>query len=441
MKNEKISNYLIILQNILILVYPYLLSKRGNSSRVSATFFLVLLFLIYMILTKNKIIFNKHIAIGGIGYMLFMTISMFILKNDFSYEKFKMYERTIVYLLFGFSITQIEIDRRIYKYILIFFSFLSFFPIYRGVSEWHENNFSPTIRLFGDNWPTKFPVELGIFLLISMVILLYKYKLWIKIIAVFSIVLGYIVILGTQTRIMIILIPLIFLVAVVINKNRKMFMLSCSVIILVLIISFGTLNSYFQRFNNKNSDGEFSSNIRVLIYKRSFELTKKSNFLGIGYHNFQAYSLRVPPDFSEYVHFEPDNLTYKKEIPLNDDTLIIYAYTTDNSHNNILDILLTQGIFSLIFYVYMFLNIFFELIKRYRNDDFKEYKQYFLLGLIVVIYVWINGLTEVTIYMEKVNQMMFFILGLALNKNIKIREEKREKTILAEKNIHKILHD
>ena len=424
MKKEKICNHLIILQNIVILLYPYLLSKRGNSSRVSATFFLVILFLIYVILTKNKIIFNKHIAIGGIGYMLFMTISMFILKSDFSYEKFKMYERTIVYLLFGFSMTQVEIDRRTYKYILIFFSLLSFFPIYRGLSEWHDNNFSSTIRLFGDNRPTKFPVELGIFLLISMVILLYKYKLWIKIIAGLSIILGYIVILGTQTRIMIILIPLIFLIAVVINKNRKIFVLSCSIIILGLIIFYGTLNSYFQRFDNRNSDGEFSSSIRVLIYERSLELTKRSNFLGIGYHNFQAYSLRVPPDFSEYVHFEPDNLTYKKEIPLNNDTLIIYAYTTDNSHNNILDILLTQGILSLLFYVYMFFNIFFELIKRYKNDDFKEYKQYFLLGLIVIIYVWINGLTEVTIYMEKVNQTMFFILGFALNKNINITGEK-----------------
>ena len=424
MKKEKINNYLIMLQNIVILLYPYLLSKSGNSSRVYATFFLVILFLIYIVLTKNKIVFNKHIAVGGIGYMLFMTISMFTLKSDFSYEKFKMYERTIVYLLFGFSITQIEIDKKIYKYILVIFSFLSFFPIYRGLYEWYDNNFSSTIRLFGDNWPTKFPVELGIFLLISMVILLYKYKLWIKIIAGLSIILGYIVILGTQTRIMIILIPLIFLIAVVINKNRKIFVLSCSIIILGLIIFYGTLNSYFQRFDNRNSDGEFSSSIRVLIYERSLELTKRSNFLGIGYHNFQAYSLRVPPDFSEYVHFEPDNLTYKKEIPLNNDTLIIYAYTTDNSHNNILDILLTQGILSLLFYVYMFFNIFFELIKRYKNDDFKEYKQYFLLGLIVIIYVWINGLTEVTIYMEKVNQTMFFILGFALNKNINITGEK-----------------
>ena len=69
----------------------------------------------------------------------------------------------------------------------------------------------------------------------------------------------------------------------------------------------------------------------------------------------------------------------------------------------------------------MFLNIFLQLVRRYRDKDLKEYKQYFLLGLMVVIYVWINGFTEVTIYMEKVNQMMFFILGLALNNNIKIR--------------------
>ena len=65
-----------------------------------------------------------------------------------------------------------------------------------------------------------------------------------------------------------------------------------------------------------------------------------------------------------------------------------------------------------------------EGVSFHPDDDFKEYKQYFLLGLIVIIYVWINGLTEVTIYMEKVNQTMFFILGFALNKNINITGEK-----------------
>ena len=181
MKKAKINNYFIILQNILIILYPYLLSKKGNTSRVSGTLLLVIISLTYLIFAKNKIQFNKKIAIGGLGYMLFMTISMFTLKSDFSYEKFKMYERTMVYLLFGFSITQIDIDERIYKYILIMFSFLSFFPIYRGLKEWAGNDFSPVMRLFGDNWPTKFPVELGLFLLVSMIVLLYKYKILIKI--------------------------------------------------------------------------------------------------------------------------------------------------------------------------------------------------------------------------------------------------------------------
>ena len=427
MKKAKINNYFIILQNILIILYPYLLSKKGNTPRVSGTLLLVIISLTYLIFAKNKIQFNKKIAIGGLGYMLFMTISMFTLKSDFSYEKFKMYERTMVYLLFGFSITQIDIDERIYKYILIMFSFLSFFPIYRGLKEWAGNDFSPVMRLFGDNWPTKFPVELGLFLLVSMIVLLYKYKILIKILAGISIILGFVVILGTQTRIMIVLIPLIFIIALVINKNKKLLIISCFTLILGLVVTFSILSPYFQRFKEGNSDGNFSSKIRLLIYKRSIELTKKSNFLGVGYHNYQAYSLRVPPDFSEYVHFEPDNLTYKKEIPINDDTIIIYAYTTDNSHNNILDILLTQGIFSLLFYIYMYLNIFIELAKKYRNESLKEYRQYYLLGLIVIIYVWINSFTEVTIYMEKVNQMAFFIFGLGLNKKFSNSSKKINK--------------
>ena len=57
----------------------------------------------------------------------------------------------------------------------------------------------------------------------------------------------------------------------------------------------------------------------------------------------------------------------------------------------------------------------------------EEYKKYFILGLFTIIYLFLNGMVESNIYMEKVNQMTFFILGLALNEKFFCNNKKDNK--------------
>ena len=56
------------------------------------------------------------------------------------------------------------------------------------------------------------------------------------------------------------------------------------------------------------------------------------------------------------------------------------------------------------------------------NKEFHSYIAFFTLGIALIIYVLLNGIVEANIYMTKVNQMLFFILGFSLNKKFNIQK-------------------
>ena len=212
MKKDKFLNYLVILQNFILVISPYIFSKRGNHTRNMVVIILVLLVIFSMVAGSKQIIFDKKILIFSLCCIFFMTISFLRLGGTYLEFQLKIYQRTIIAMIMGFCITQIDIKEKVYRYLLPIFSLCSFFPIYRGINEWHKSNFGANVRIFGDNWPTVFSVELGAFLIVSMVVLFYDERKFFKITAFFSVVLGYFVIIGTQTRIMIVLIPFIFII-------------------------------------------------------------------------------------------------------------------------------------------------------------------------------------------------------------------------------------
>lgn len=420
MKKDKFLNYLIILQNLILAASPYIFSKRGNHTRNMMVIILVLLVMFSMMAGRKQVIFDKKILIFSLCCMFFMTISFLRLGGTYFGFQLKVYQRTIIAMIMGFCITQIDIKEKIYRYILPFFSLCSFFPIYRGINEWHKSNFGTNVRIFGDNWPTVFPVELGIFLVVSMIVLFYDERKFFKIIAFFSIALGYLVIISTQTRIMIILIPFIFIIVSFI-KNYKLG-LSLSAGFLLIGIFLGCLNfeKHFQRFSSNNTDGSHSNQIRILTYKRSIEMIKRSKFLGVGFYNFQGNSIKLDPNYKDYIIYENDNTFVNPNVSALKEALKIFAFTNSHSHNNFLEIILAQGILGFLSYVFFIYYLFRSLIKKYKKSSLYLYKRFFVLGIVLLIYILLNGLVEANIYMEKVNQLSFFILGLALNKKFSI---------------------
>lgn len=416
MKNEKFLKYLMLLQNMILIISPYFISKRGNHSRNTIMIIFIILTIIFMIISKKEVIIDKKILIFGLCYILFMFISFFRLGHNYYGYQMKIFQQSICAIILGFCVTQVDIKEKVFKCILPILSIFSFFPIYRGISEWSKSNFSMEVRILGDNWPTVFPIELGMFLIVSMVVLFYEKNKLLKVIALFSIILGYVAIVGTQTRIMMLIIPFIIIFISIIKSYRLGL---C--VILMLFLTVGGLfifnfDGYFRRFKNTNNDGNYSNIIRVLTYKRSIEMIKKSKFLGIGFYNFQNNSVKIDPNYKNYIFYTENDSFVDPSIPANKNTLKIFAYTNSHSHNNFLEILLAQGIFGFLSYVIFIFYILKKLVKNYKDENFYRYRSFFILGISLLVLILLNGIVEANIYMTKVNQMLFFILGFSLNK-------------------------
>lgn len=418
----KFLKHLDILQNFILIISPYMISKIGNHSRNIGSVILIVLVLISILIGREKIILEKKIIIFGLLYLVFLIISFIKLDGDYNKEQLKAFKGMIFYILLGFSVSQINIDKRLYKWIPILMSLFSIFPIYRAFKEWEVYNFSMKYRILGDNWPSIFSIELSSLIIISIVILFYSKNIYFKIFSVIPIITGYLVLIPIQARMAIVLVPFFFILTAMI-KNYKL-----GIKILIIMFISGTIlfnvvpKTYFQRFDLENKDGSYSNIIRTYIYKRSLKLAVKSKFLGVGFYNYQVYSIKDKPCFPEYVDHE--KYIIKKEIPVTRENLIIYAYTAFHSHSNMLEIFLTQGIFALIVYILLEIQILKKLIRNFKTKELENYREIYLIGIFLVLNLILNGLLDTNIYMEKSNQIVFLMVGLALNKKKNILEEK-----------------
>lgn len=412
---EKFLNYLIILQNIVLLATPYILSKPSNYGRNVGAIVIIVLTLLYILIGRKRLIFDKKLMILGLGYVLFTSLSFFKLGNNYNKEQLNAYKGIITYLLVGFSITQIEIDDRVYKWTPILLSFFSLFPTLRALKEWHINGFSMNYRIFGDSWPSVFCMELGILVLASIIVIFFEKSWYFKIMSFVLLGISFIAIIGVQARITILLIPSFFILTAVL-KNYKLGITILVTLILgfFVIIAVTDSEKYFKRFDSKDSDGSYSNLIRLEIYKRNIELIKSDGITGIGFFNLRNKNIKDDVRLLEYVDLE--GFGFKKGIPGTKENLKLWGYSATHSHNNILETLVTQGILGLIFYILFVIFIFKDLLVNFRNKIFTKYKAIFWLGILMFLYVFLDGMIDTNIYMIKVNQILFFVLGMCLNK-------------------------
>ena len=63
-------------------------------------------------------------------------------------------------------------------------------------------------------------------------------------------------------------------------------------------------------------------------------------------------------------------------------------------------------------YIGFIFYIFKNLLKRVKKE---ENIQYVILGLVSFFFICVHGILETNLYMVKVNQILYIILGLALN--------------------------
>ena len=414
MNKERIIRILYTVLNFLLFMVPYYLTKKGNHSRNTGVIVILLLSILWIILNK-KFKIDKRIMVATLGFITFMTISLFI-RDDRPKEIVKNYFDLTASIFLFIAITQLDINNKFFKYFPRLMSIFLLFPIIRGLFEWETQNFSTTYRIIGDNWPSIFSVEIGLLILVPLIAFFYEKKLIIKFFYALVCIMGYLVIVMTQTRVIIVLIPIIFLILTIYKKRKKVLIFSIGILLFLLFFFGGSAQKYFQRFSNENNDGQYSTMIRMKIYERGFVLGEKSKFMGIGFSNYPDYSIKNEPYFPEYVDYNTLELRVPvTQIPINDQTIKIWGYIlTDHLHSNYLEVLITQGILSFIFYLGFIFYIFKNLIVNLKEKN-NINEQYVILGILALFFICVHGILETNLYMIKVNQILYMFLGLALN--------------------------
>ncbi|MDR2879191.1 MAG: O-antigen ligase family protein [Fusobacteriales bacterium] len=413
-----------LFQNFILIMLPYAISKAGNHSRNTTIITLIAVTFIYIIIGKKKIKLDKKLVIFGALYILITSLNFWNIRDSYNREQMKTYTGVVIYILFAFSMTQIDIDKRLYRWIPVLISLFSLAPAFRALSEWHKNGFSTDYRIFGDSWPSVFCMELGMMILASIVVIFYEKQRIFKVLASISLIIGFTAIVGIQARIAIAMIPFFFLLTAA-SKNLKIGVKLGIAFLVCLLVTVSTdFEKYFKRFDSSDPGGSYSNQVRVEIYKRTKELIKENSVLGIGFYNLRGVNVKDEPRLLEYV--ETDTLGIKKEIPGTQENLKLWSYSATHLHNNLLETLVTQGILGLVSYVCFLFFLLVNLLKNFRNKDFIESREVFVLACIAFLYITIDGIIDTNIYMIKVNQAFYFMMGLALNKRFFLGKQEKD---------------
>lgn len=386
------------LQVILIFILTYLLCTREKNKYDE----IVILILGLVTFVKN-IRYKEYFELTNkIIYLMFVwiiLITVSFIKMRLFYEKgdyIILYRNIILdnFILF-FILIQININKlikieRIYNVI----NLLSLYSIYKGVIFIRENGFF--IRGYAWGNPNFYSMLLGIFMIVSFISSLYEQNKIYKILyIILNIVQFFMMInIGQSRNVCFAIMISYFIVLVLFFYKRiklKLFLKILSIIFIIILLFL-----YFSKVNNlritKISLDELLNNPRILIWKKALFEEKFNIFFGKGFAYYTMNKFK--------------------------DTVGVTIWAL---HNDTLEFLITQGIFSM----FCYWGFFIYSLKSLLKDFFIEFKIETLISLIVIIYFFQIGMLDLPFYHKRIAQFTFFFLGIAMNKNlIKIKKEK-----------------
>lgn len=346
---------------------------------------------IFFCLYKRK--YNKismGLIVSIVGYIFFMALSFF--KSDSINYNIELFFKIVFhnYMLF-LCLTQLELNEKYYKNFLLFFILCSLIVTIKGLEEWHLNKFSPYYRVKMRTEPTILTIEVGIYVLMSFFSLLYSKKIIVKAISFIIFVLSFLVLISTNSRITLLVIPLIIAITLLIKFKIKFKYLIVFFILGICFIKEPHVNKYLYRVKQLTSIENLEKETRIKIWKKGINDFKENKYKALG--------------FCYYKNHELGAISWEKNPHL---------------HNNFLEIMVTQGMGALIFYICFNIFLFLEFIKKLKSTQIKSQKILIYLSISLVVFLNLTGLTDCNIYFSKVNQLVFFTFALAL---CKVRKE------------------
>ena len=374
---------------LFIIVIFFLIRKGAERNLVSFIFSMIII--LECIYKKRKINFidKKLIFLYGV-YSVFLILSY--LKNPLEIEK--IFEIILSSFLFFWCLAQMEIKEKFYNKILFIITILSLISSYRGFREWMEHSFAITYRITLVKTATIYTVEIGIYIFISLFSIFILKNIYLKILSGMIFLFSFFVLIGTHSRVTLLLIPILLLIILIgyLIENKKLNYKTLGLIIIFLIIFFNSSNikQHTQRLNNITNIEKMKNEARVKIYIKGLQDFKENEFKPLGYFYYSNHDLKAGP--------------WKENNP--------------HLHNNILEVLVTQGIGALISYLCFNILLFINLLKRLKEDVMKEQKYMIYLGLILFLFINLGGLVDTSMYFIKSNLLISIVYGLSFCKVI-----------------------
>lgn len=375
------------IMSILAIIFVFFIIRKGNERYIVDIVFMILTLLFAFINRKyNRL--GKGMLISAAGYIFFISLSF--IKIKYMPENFEVFSKIILhnYILF-ICLSQLELEEKYYKYFIVFFMLFSFIVTIKGIEEWISYGFSPTHRVKLRTEPTILTIEIGIYVLISFSYFLYSKTKKEKVFSLITFIISFLVLIGTNSRITLITIPLLLFIIVGIKYKDKI-RIKYFIITFILVLSFiktPYISKYLYRVRRLTSIENIMKETRIKIWKKGLEDFEKNNFKSLGFWYYKDHELGA--------------ISWEKNPHL---------------HNNLLEILVTQGVLSLIFYINFNIFLFLEMIKKLKLTNVESQKVMLYIAISILSFLNLSGLTDSNIYFAKVNQLSFFIFALALCK-------------------------
>ena len=370
-----------------MLVYLFLLSRRGGSSKDIVSILIMLFTLIYSYKEgiKRYLTYRKEIIIS-IFYIILVGISYIVLDKK-GIDRFYTFTHATLFSI-GFMIVLLnyKLENKYVKYILPLLILISFPSMYKGILDFYKHyNVIAQYRIEGNTYTTKYAAEIGIYLLLGIFSIIYYKKNYIRLLLVPYILINLGLIFLTQSRNTFIAIPLTIIFLYIIVDWKKGI-----IILLILLGGLGILFKYNHNIANVNRIKSTISTVekikvdtRYILFKEGIKRAKNHLLIGEGFYSNKGGKLPLVNENMEHYH------------------------------NIFIETAVTQGVFTLIVYIIFIITLFIRMLKNYFKEDDRLKRYVKLYALAVFIFSILYGLFEPIFYFEKIYQLIFTIIAIS----------------------------
>lgn len=383
------------IQLILFIIMIYLMCTRYNH-KYDEKIIVVLGILVGVNFFIKKIYYQIDKKILGLllVWLVFIHISFYKAKITFSTDEYMGAYKVLVLSGIGvlLVVSQLDISKILERRrLLMVINFLSLYGIYKGLI--YSLKYGFFIR--GDIWggPNTYSILLGNFAVISFVSFLYCEQKIKKIIyLILNILQLFFIISVGQSRTTFCSLMFIYYIGFLLfnvkRNNLKKLLLNTLIISGIMIMLIAIINKYNLRVSEVSLEA-LLNNPRVGIWKKclndGFDIFTGK---GLGYYLVGEHKFRDA-----------------------------VGVTIGTLHNDSLELLITQGIFSLISYWGLILTSLMVCLKKYL--DSKDENN--LIAIMLLIFLILLGTLETAIYVKRLIQFIFLFLAISIKgKKIKL---------------------